>query len=846
MRYKLILFTAIFLSIIHFSAFADMPSPEQFLHFKPGTDKKLADMHQILDYFKILNESSERVSVVEVGKTTENNPFIVAIITSEENQRHLDELQNYQQLLADPRKVFPEEAEQIILKKGKTVVMVNCSIHASEIGASQMAMQLAYDLATGTDHNVQEILDNVVLLLVPMHNPDGVQMVVDWYRKYLGTRYEGGRMPWLYHKYVGHDNNRDWYMFTQVESRLTLKVHNSWHPQVIVDMHQMGSRGARLFVPPYIDPFEPNVDPILQQEVAMMGTFIATELTAQGKAGVMHSDRYDAWTPARAYHHYHGGIRILTECASVRVASPIKIEPYELSEDVRKPSVKIPLPWKGGDWTLSDIVDYDYAAAFAALSNAARLRENWLRNFYRIHLKAVNRNEPPFAFIIPAQQRDYSTMLKMLEVLKLGAVEIHRAKADFTADDKNYPAGSFIIYLAQPYGSFAKTLLEPQSYPDIRIYPGGPLKPPYDVVAHTLPLLMGVNVKQAEAVFSAQTEMIKDIPARVSKIESAEGKFFGYFWDSASNDAIVAAVRLMQRKFSVLRAAEDFHLAGDIYHAGSFFVKKKKGLATVLKTISADLNLNFRILKEKPAIRVLKLKKPRLGLYRSWLASMDEGWTRWVLEQFDIPYIRAENSAIKKGNLNKKFDVLILPDIHERMIVQGLSKRSVPPQYAGGIGDKGVKNIIHFVEKGGTLITLNRAAAFAIKYFHIDVVDSSRKWQRKEFYCPGSILRTKVDNTHPIAYGFTNSNPLFFRSSPAFSLNEGTAIVTYPASDLLMSGWISGERHLAGKSAIIEIKRGKGKIILIGFPVLYRGQAHSTFRFLFNSILYGSAKKGKF
>ncbi len=846
MRRKFMVLFIPLMLLFQIQLFAEIPSPEKYLGFKPGTDRKIADMHQIYKYFKILGDQSPRVTIEEVGKTTEGNPFFVAIITSEKNQQSLSEFQRYQQLLADPRKISPEQAEQIIAEKGKAIVMINCSIHASEIGASQMSLQLAYDLATGKDKTIQKILDNVILLLTPMHNPDGIQMVADWYRKYLGTEYEGSRMPWLYHKYVGHDNNRDWYMFTQVESRLTVKIHNAWHPQIIVDMHQMGSRGARLFVPPYVDPFEPNVDPILQQEVGMMGFFIATELTSQGKAGVVHSERFDAWTPARAYHHYHGGVRILTECASVRVATPIKIEPHELAEVAKRPSVKMPLPWKGGVWSLRDIVDYDYAAAFAALTNAALLREQWLRNFYRIHLKAVNRKEPPYAFVVPAEQGDYSTALKMLEVLKLGAVEIYQAKSDFLADGQNFSAGSFIIYLAQPYGSFAKTLLERQKYPEIRNYPGGPLKRPYDVVAHTLPLLMGVRVEQINQPFSADADLIDSLPERASQIDSGSDEIFAYFWNGNTNDAIVAAERLLEKGIDVYRAAEDFGQNSKIHKAGLFMVKNQKGLANTLKNISQNLNLEFHALQKKPNIRVLKLKKPRLGLYRSWSASMDEGWTRWVLEQFEIPYQRVENKMIKNGNLNEKLDVLIFPNIHARLITHGLSERMIPPEYTGGIGDVGVENIIQFVQNGGTLIAMERSTGFAIKYFNIDVIDSSRSWRNEEFYCPGSILKTSVDNHHPIAFGYEASNPIFFRNSQVFSMSEGTSVVTYPSRNLLLSGWITGEKHLSGKSAIVEVKRGEGKIILIGFPVLYRGQSHATFRFLFNSIFYGSSVEDVF
>jgi hypothetical protein len=495
------LFKGIFI-LLFFSqiVLAKIPKPEEVLGFKVGADRKVADMHQIVDYFRKLADASDRILLKEVGKTTRGNPFLVAIITSPENHKHLEKFRQYQQLLADPRKISEKEAERIITE-GKAVVMINCSIHATEIGASQMSMELAYDLATKNDKKTQEILNNVILLLVPMHNPDGIQMVVDWYKKYLGTKYEGGRMPWLYHEYVGHDNNRDWYMFTQVESQLTIKIHNAWHPQIILDMHQMGSNGARIFVPPYVDPFEPNVDPILRQQVAMMGTFIASKMTAEGKAGVMHSIWFDAWTPARAYHHYHGGIRILTELASVKIATPITVKFEELDDFVKKPSVKMPLPWKGGKWSLRDIVEYDYSAAEAVLTNAARLKENWLQNFYRIHKKAVTRTRPPFAFLIPAKQRDFSTAVKMMNVLRIGGVEIHQAQESFWAEGHQYPEGTCIVYVAQPYGGFAKALLENQDYPDIREYPGGPLKRPYDVVAHTLPLLMGVDVARVEKAF---------------------------------------------------------------------------------------------------------------------------------------------------------------------------------------------------------------------------------------------------------------------------------------------------------------------------------------------------------
>jgi len=834
--------TFIFISILLLVqiAFADIPSPKKNLGFKIGSDRKLADMHQISKYFKLLEKNSERITVKEIGKTTEKNPFIVAFITSKENHKNLEKYRKYQQLLSDPRKISDEAAEKIIAI-GKTIVMINCSLHASEIGASQMSMKLAFDLVSKNDKTTREILDNVILLLLPMHNPDGIQMVVDWYRKNLGTKYEGCRMPWLYQKYVGHDNNRDWYMFTQIESQLTIKVHNQWHPQIVLDMHQMGSRGARLFVPPYIDPFEPNVDPIIRQQVAMMGTYIASELTAQGKAGVIHSSRFDGWTPARAYHHYHGGIRILTECASAKIATPINIKFKDLLNDVKKPSVKMPLVWDGGEWTLNNIVDYDYAAAKAALVNAAHLRENWLRNYYRIQKKAVNRTDPPFAFIVPKKQHDLSTTIKMIKILQMGGVEIHKTNSAFFWNGKQYSEGSFVIFMAQPFGSFAKTLLEKQNYPEIRAYPGGPLKIPYDVVAHTLPILMGVKTVQVEDSFKFNVEVLKEIEKPKGSVETEDNNY-GYVWGHCSNDDVVALNRLLKKKYKIFWAADSFVNNGKIYPKGTKIVKRRKGLVEDLREIVGNLFINFETISTKPKIRVYELKSTKLGLYKSWTASMDEGWTRWVLEQYEIPFKSIYNEDIRKNNLNKKLDVLILPDIRERTIVNGISEINIPPMYAGGIGKEGIENIKKFVEKGGVLITLNSAAGFPIKHFNLSIQDSSRKLNRKEFFIPGSILKTNVDNNHPIAYGYEKETAIFFRRSPIFGVEIGKTVISYPAVNPLLSGWVNGEEHLFNKSALVDVSFGKGKIILIGFPTLYRAQSHSTFRFLFNSIYYGAAK----
>ena len=831
-------FFCLFVLIVGLAS-AQISSPEEFLGFKVGTDKKVADMHQIIAYFQALAKASDRVILKEIGKTEMGNPFLVAIITSENNHKKLERYQKIQQMLADPRRISDKEGEALIAE-GRAVVMINCSIHASEIGSSQMSMQLAYDLATKNDGLFSEILNNVILLLTPMHNPDGIQLVVDWYKKNLGTKYEGGRMPWLYNKYVGHDNNRDWFMFTQAETQHTIKIHNNWHPQVIVDMHQMGSTGARLFVPPFVDPYEPNVDPILRQQVAMMGTFIAAELTAEGKAGVQHSSGFDGWTPARAYHHYHGGIRILTEAASVKLATPITVKFESLSSSVKEESVKMPLPWKGGQWTLGDIVAYDYSAAKAALTNAARLRENWIRNYYRIFKKAVTRKEGPFAYVIPAVQRDSATAIKMLKVLKMGCVEIHKARQSFTADGHTYPEGTFIVYMAQPFGGFAKTLLERQVYPEIREYPGAPLKTPYDVVGHTLPLLMGVDAIKIDAAFNAKIDLLDKIDKPAGKVAVVPDAA-GYAWGYSSNDDVVALNRLLKKGYKVFWIAQEFFVQGKLYSQGTMVVETRMNLSDDLELISKDLLVNFEGLKVKPGVKAYAINSPRVGLYKSWSASMDEGWTRFVLEQFEFPYKSIHNQEIRKGGLNKAFDVIVFPDLGNDMIVNGVSERSISPEYAGGIGEIGVRNIKEFIQSGGALITLNSAAEFAIQSLHTGVENKVQEVNRKDFFIPGSLLKVLNDTTHPIAYGYERGAAIFFRRSPVFSAMEGRCVVKYPSQSLL-SGWMNGEKYLVNQSALVDIPFGQGKVILIGFPAQYRAQSHGSFRYLFNSIFYGASK----
>jgi hypothetical protein len=481
-----------------------VPTPREHFGFDIGEHRKLADWHQLTAYYERLAQSSPRVRLDTLGMTTRGLPFVMMTITSEANHARLGELHEIQRRLADPRLVSGEAELQRLLNEGRTVVLITHAIHSTEVGSAQTAARLAHRLASRNDSETREILDNVILLHVPSLNPDGTQWVNEFYNRYVGTEYEGAAAPWLYQFYIGHDNNRDWYAFTQVETQLAIEhAHNTWRPHIVHDIHQMGGTGARIFFPPYIDPMERNIDPAIIGGVNQLGSYMAASLLADGKKGVVINAIFDGFTPARAYQHYHGGIRILSETASARLGTPIDVPREQVTGgrgyDAGTPSWNFPSVWEGGEWGLPDIVDYMEAGAVALLTNAARHRPYWLRNFHGIQKRAAEGWDSwPTAWVIPAEQANRPGLQYVLRILTMGSVEVHRAEQPFRAAGREFAAGTYVVPMQQPYASFAQTMLEVQEYPDLREYPGGPPQRPYDVTAHTLPLLMNVEAVSVE------------------------------------------------------------------------------------------------------------------------------------------------------------------------------------------------------------------------------------------------------------------------------------------------------------------------------------------------------------
>ncbi len=914
-----------------------VPAPRDVIGFTPGDDRKLASWAQIVDYFNHLRRASDRVKLQELGKTTLGRPFVLATISSPANLARLERFKEIQRKLADPRTFNSNDAEaETLIAEGRTIVLITCGIHSTEVGGNLVSMNLAYKLASDDSPETHEILDRCIVLLVPSLNPDGVDIVKNWYDKTIGTPGEGTNPPELYHHYTGHDNNRDWYAFTQIETQMTIdKVHNVWHPQIVHDIHQQGDTGSRFFLPPYVEPWEPNVPPIIQAGVNFMGSSMAWELIGEGKPGVVTNGVYDAWSPSRAYQHYHGGIRILSETASARIASPTNI-PFDkltpqIGVDPKVRSANFPLVWAGGEWKLANIVDYMQSGAFALLRNAARYRERWVRDFYRVGKDAVRKRKQgePFAFLIPPyyakSQRgnpwQYFGTENIKSILSRGQVEFILAQSQFEADGKAYPRNTIVIPMQQPYGAFARTLIERQHYPDLREYPSGPPRRPYDVTAHTLPLLMAVDAVQINDPFPLPKESSSErgdvgpgqpppTTVRVGLYKSYSASMdegwtrwvFDQFKDkvplgfrlsyTSISDADIRAgnleLKLVAKGTEVPyptreqadAVAKSAPPGGDPYSSQWETVhysdrsgpgrSSLEGWVVVGKTPFVT-GLDMRDVSAKPshyipsayeigfsltpdgAKRFSDATGKHLGDHLAIVLGSEAKSAPMIHSQIkDLAQIAgnftkesAEELARSLGDLGSRFDCLIIPAQSSQQILNGLSKDRYPAEMSGGLGKAGVSALKRFVDDGGTVITLNDASQFAIDQLGVPVKNTLEGVPAKDFYCPGSILKIKLDTASPMTRG---APTLESSGDESIAWVEG-GLALEPTSDearviarfadskgLLLSGWLLGGEKLANKGAIVEVKQGKGRIVMFAFRPQYRGQSIATLPFLFNAI----------
>jgi hypothetical protein len=865
-------------------------SPKTFLGHEVGADFKLASWKKIVGYFEMLGAKSGRVHTRTIGTSTEGRPFLAVEISSVKNLKNRKALIAASRRIADPRTIKGAKDRQALIKEAKVVIGLACSLHSTEVAASQMSLDLAYRMATSNDAKTREILDSCVLLLFPSQNPDGNDKVRDWYNRSLGKPWEGGRMPWLYQKYAGHDNNRDWFMLNLKETRLVTKVlYSEWAPTIYYDIHQMGNRGARFFVPPFHDPINPNLDPVVNQWLMIIGGHMSAELLAKGKRGVISGAIYDNWwaggnrtTPQR-----HNIVALLSEAASANIASPVFQRKRDLGGSRRgmpdyRPAVNFPDPWPGGWWRLRDIVDYELSAVHSLATLAARYKDQLLNNQIQLGEKQVKLGQrgSAFAWLLANNQRDPERAAEMLSILQMTGIEVHQAQKEFSAGGQEYPAGTRILFAGQPFRPHLKDMMERQIYPTRYQYPGGPAEAPYDMAGWTMPIQMGVSAITVDRPFKAHTKLLGPVKAptgvvyksRAGRNESlTKDKHTKARWLVSRNQRLRDAsfvFYLHKNKIPVYVAARPFQLASQRFAIGSLIISgptvtglKPEQLAAVTKKYQLELYPS----SSDPDPTKKRLKAVRVGLYQPWTASMDEGWTRLILEKFAIPYKTLHNADIRAGakELRRKVDVILLPSVGTSSLLNGVAPEATEAQYAGGIGIEGLTALQGFAEAGGVLVANDASCDLLIEHLKLPVRNVVKGKDRSEFYCAGSILRVCYDSTHPVAYGMPERAMAFFTRSKAFSLDTEssvnkleklkesekqirlrrikdyptTALAWYADSMVLISGWIHKAELIAGKAAITETKYDKGRVILMGFRVQHRAQAQQSFRILFNSAL---------
>ena len=839
------------------------PTPQSVIGWEPCADYKLATYEQIEDYFRKLAAAvPARMKLVEMGKTAEGRTQVLAIISSEENIRQLGKYKDIVRRLAlggrDGDRPLNDAQARALAREGKAVVWIDFGLHSTEVAHSQTAPLLVYKAVTEESEEMRFIRDNVIFLLVANMNPDGTTLVASWYRENLGKPWEG-RPPELWHKYVGHDNNRDWFMMNQPETKNSAKqLYTEWFPHIIYNQHQTGPYPSRIFVPPFDDPMNPNIPPLVMRGVNLVGDAMTRRLDQEGKRGAVSRIGFDTWWNGgmRTAPYYHNMIGILTETSHAS-ATPTRNDPAAFPRTFAgttvptlEPTTYYPSPYLGGEWHLRNSCDYMVTTSMAALDIGAKRRQEWLYDSYQMARDAI-RNNAHETFVISAMQWDPGTAVKMINVLRLGGVEVERATAVFTAGGRQYPAGSFVIRGAQPFEPYVKDLLTRQVYPDMRLFPGGPPKRPYDITGWTLSYQMGVGAERIAETFVVPTEKI-DVAQVPSGSVAASAQTYAI--DPRANDAFVGVNRLLKAGDAVYRSRTPVRVSGTDWPAGTFLVKPAAGTTVRLNQIARSLGLQIRGVDATPSNTlkvdlsdVWRVKAPRIGLYHAWGGNMDEGWTRWLLEQFEFPYTSVFDRDVRAGNLRARFDVILLPDATYDQMLNGLSPGSMPDAYAGGMTARGVANLYEFTASGGTLVAMDRAAELPLTTFGLPIRNVTAGTRDSDFYIPGSLLRVRVDTESPVGYGMPEQAAAFFGSSPAFVISRPDAahvVAFYPDRDLLMSGWMLGERLLAGKAAVVEAPLDKGRVVLLGFRTQHRGQPHGTFKLLFNAILLGASERG--
>lgn len=856
------------------AAAQEIRSPEEHFGHAMGEDRRLADWDELLDYYRHLDQESPRLRLVEMGPSTLANPFVALFISSPENLARLEELREMNLILSDPRGRTEEEVERAI-REGVAVVTQSFGLHSNEVAATQAAAALVHELLSRDDAVMQQIMDNTLSIILPSLNPDGTQMITDWYRGTVGTEHEGSAMPWLYHPYIGHNNNRDAFMQNTIESRHVGRLlFRDWVPQAYIDHHEMGGSGARFYIPPYAEPIRPDGDPLVWWEMMWYGGHMAVRLDQEGIQGVTNHSVYSGWghfgfhwiTP------FHNIAGMLTESARTgRYATPVYLHPDQLEGNRRQletyePQVNHPNPWPGGWWRLGDIVAQQHLAALAALELAAQNREQALRNSHTKATRQIERGEraepisagpegPVAAFVIPADQHDGLTARTLIHRLLLQGIEVQEVTEPFEHEGRAYDAGSYYVTMAQPKRGVIRWLLAQNFYPDnhhTRRPDGSPISP-YDLSTHTMAEFMGVRVDRVRTHLEAPMTRVAweidaegEVPIPAGEVASGSA---GYVVDGRQNAAFQAVNRLFDEGVEVRRVVDAEH--PDL-RAGDFLVGANAS-ENLLGEVARETGVDFLPLEADPGAAARPVERRRIGLYhRYYGGNMDEGWTRMMLEDFGFPYDSILDPDVTAENLTEGYDVVILPyDDLEMFLGPEPSPNdwgaNYPPEYRSGFGEEGAQALETFVRNGGTLVTFGEAGDLPIEMFDLPVRNVLEGLPSSEFWAPGTTVHVRVDTSHPVGFGMPEDALALLGvqgvNHQAYEIirhdhNERVEpVVNFIERDIMQSGWLVGEEHLSERAALVTVQHGEGTVVLVGFRPQHRGQTHGTLKILFNTLV---------
>jgi hypothetical protein len=844
-----------------------IPSPAAHFGFEPGTDRMLFDYGALAAYLKKLDDASPRVKLLEIGKSPMGRPMFILFVSSEKNISDLDTLREINRRLAlDPG--IPDAGRARLLDEGRVFLLATMSMHSDEFGPTQAVPRIAHFLAETKDPDWLERLDRVVLMIVPNHNPDGMDMAVANYRKYRDTNYEGCSMPGVYHKYVGHDNNRDFVSLTQEDTRAVARIYNrDWFPQVMIEKHQMSTSGPRYYVPPPHDPIAENVDAGIWTWMGLFGSAMARDMADKGLAGV--AQRYafdDYWPGSTETCIWKGVIGMLSEAASVKDASPVFIEPNEIQSHGKglsehKKSSNMPLPWPGGWWRLSDLVEYETVSMLSLASACARERRDILRFRNDLCRSEVRRglSEAPRYFVLPVEQRDPGEWVRAIRLLQEHGVTVFRTTGDCWAGDTRIRSGDAVVPLAQPFRAFIKEIMERQTYPVRRYTPDGKVIRPYDVTSWSLPLHSGLAVFQIDARnMELESRCVPaEEPFRPSRPSPPAGKTLAYRpeW----NDSHRAAWLALANGASVRRLTKTAVTAGDSLPAGTFLIS---GADRILPALSA-MDVTPQVLETTETANGRDVARPRIALVESWFHDMDAGWTRFVFDTYGVPYEIIRPGDFKKTAFTKRYDMVVFPNQDPSILMEGKVKAGdnqyqvtdYPPEFTKGIGKEGMKPLLEFVEAGGVVVawggscdlfkgtlTIERSKDDK-EEFLLPARNVAEDLVKKEFTCPGSLLRTRFVQGHPLTWGMDTEAGVFFSGGPVFQTSvpifdmDRRALAVYPEKKILLSGYCEKEELLGSKTALVWVRKGLGQFVLFGFNPQFRASTPATFKLLFNALL---------